>query len=304
MSNGKSSILKLVNYKLRDCEYNWKKVDQTLRYITNPKSTTKELMAFNMVDSDDIVNSFGFFNKAIGKYNGRLIKHLILSYGHDESKVVDWEQCFTAGKEIRDFFGSNYQSVLTVHNNIPTRPHIHMVLGMLDVSNGKKFEQPPSGFFHLRKHVDEVLAKHGIPPLRSKGGEVQTTITAITESQVQRAPNSQQLSNILDGYDLEDAYDNSQELLHKAQKFLAIRQKSVVADDTEPVFEADEMPETVDKPEYLFLQNPYQSKRVFNLDKNDKEGLKDFLGGNDNKLLLNGKPITINKNFFERTDER
>ena len=171
MGNDSFSIIRAVNFKLKDPEYDEKRIKRALLYILNPKSTNPELMFHQMVDPNDVLGTFGAFASAFGKERGRKAKHYIVSFGKTGSEGKDWSKYYTASKAIVKFFGGEQQMIFAVHSDIPSRPHMHMLLDVVNVKTGKKFQQSTKDLELLKDHVDGALDSYNLPLLRRKRGK-------------------------------------------------------------------------------------------------------------------------------------
>ena len=169
-----NSIIKVMNTKACNASENDKIIEKHLSYILRKDATSPDLRWLNMVESDDILNSFGFFSKVAGKNTGRPLKHIVLSYSTKGSKRLSWQEYLSVTKEIAKFYSSDYQMVATVHNNIPTRPHAHIVMDCFNVATEKKFSESVNELEKLKDFVDKILLEHDIPLLRRKKNFIQS----------------------------------------------------------------------------------------------------------------------------------
>ena len=168
-----NSIIKVINTKAYNASENDKIAKKHLNYILRKDATSPDLRWMNVVEPDDILDSFGFFAKAAGKNTGRPLKHIVLSYSTGGSKRLNWEEYLSVTKEIAKFYSSNYQMVAVVHNNIPKRPHAHIVMDCFNVATEKKFSESVNELEKLKDFVDKILLEHHIPLLRRKKNLIQ-----------------------------------------------------------------------------------------------------------------------------------
>ncbi|WP_302809781.1 relaxase/mobilization nuclease domain-containing protein [Megamonas funiformis] len=166
MSTG--SIVKVVNTKAHNADENKNISQKHLRYITRNDATNAKLIACNMVDLDNILESFGFFAKSIGKNTGRPLKHIILSYSTKGSPQLSFEEYLQVTKEIANFYANDYQMVMAVHNNIPHRPHAHIVMDCLNLTTELKYSEGISELNQFKDFIDDILEKYHIPKLLRK----------------------------------------------------------------------------------------------------------------------------------------
>jgi len=163
---GTNSIVRIINTKATTEEENKRVSQKHLKYILREDATNPDLCWVNMVDIDDVLESFGFFAKCAGKNNGRPLKHIVISYAvNDEQARLDWQEYLAVTKEIAKFYGLNYQMVAAVHNNIKKRPHAHIVMDCFDVSTEKKFSEGVKELEKFKDFIDDILEKHRIPKL-------------------------------------------------------------------------------------------------------------------------------------------
>lgn len=166
MSTG--SIVKVINTKAHNADENKNISQKHLLYITRNDATNAKLIACNMVDPDNILESFGFFAKSIGKNTGRPLKHIILSYSTKGSPQLSFEEYLQITKEIANFYANDYQMVMAVHNNIPHRPHAHIVMDCLNISTELKYSEGISELNQFKDFIDDILEKYNIPKLLRK----------------------------------------------------------------------------------------------------------------------------------------
>lgn len=166
MSTG--SIVKVINTKAHNADENKNISQKHLRYITRNDATNAKLIACNMVDPDNILKSFGFFAKSIGKNTGRPLKHIVLSYSTKDSPKLSFEEYLQVTKEIANFYANDYQMVMAVHNNIPHRPHAHIVMDCLNLTTELKYSEGISELNQFKDFIDDILEKYHIPKLLRK----------------------------------------------------------------------------------------------------------------------------------------
>lgn len=161
-----NSIMRIINTKATTEEDNKRISKKHLEYILRKDATHSDLCWVNMVDMDDVLESFGFFAKCAGKNNGRPLKHIVISYAVDDEQArLDWQEYLAVTKEIAKFYSSDYQMVAAVHDNIKKRPHAHIVMDCYNVSTEKKFSEGIKELEKFKDFIDDILGKHRIPKL-------------------------------------------------------------------------------------------------------------------------------------------
>lgn len=201
MSTG--SIVKVVNTKAHNADENKNISQKHLRYITRNDATNAKLIACNMVDPDNILESFGFFAKSIGKNTGRPLKHIVLSYSTKDSPKLSFEEYLQVTKEIANFYANDYQMVMAVHNNIPHRPHAHIVMDCLNISTELKYSEGISELNQFKDFIDDILEKYNIPKLLRKKNSF------ILNENIATLDNINSKSNLIDEDTMFTANDNS-----------------------------------------------------------------------------------------------
>jgi hypothetical protein len=201
MSTG--SIVKVVNTKAHNADENKNISQKHLRYITRNDATNSKLIACNMVDPDNILESFGFFAKSIGKNTGRPLKHIVLSYSTKDSPKLSFEEYLQVTKEIANFYANDYQMVMAVHNNIPHRPHAHIVMDCLNISTELKYSEGISELNQFKDFIDDILEKYNIPKLLRKKNSF------ILNENIATLDNINSKSNLIDEDTMFTANDNS-----------------------------------------------------------------------------------------------
>ena len=200
MERNPFSIIRAINFKLKDPFGDRTRIKKALRYILDPKAAPPELMFHHMVDPADVTGSFGAFGRSLRKDKGRLAKHFVLSFGKNTDGVKDWDKYYEASKAVLRFFGDRHQAVFSIHNDIPTRPHMHLLLDMLDVKTKKKFQQSQKELDLLKDHVDEIFRYFDIPLLRRYKN--QNDLSRLMLENQLNIPHVEANSNYGDGWDL------------------------------------------------------------------------------------------------------
>ena len=163
---GANSIVRVINTKATTGEDNKRISKKHLEYIMRKDATNPDLCWVNMVDIDDVLESFGFFAKCAGKNNGRPLKHIVISYAVDDKQErLDWQEYLAVTKEIAKFYGSDYQMVAAVHDNIEKRPHAHIIMDCFNIATEKKFSEGIRELEKFKDFIDDILEKHKIPKL-------------------------------------------------------------------------------------------------------------------------------------------
>lgn len=160
---GNKSIMRLINVGAKGKADNNAKAKKHAEYVLRKDATTKSLTYFEMVSSENPIDEFGFFARRTGKDAGRPLKHLVVSY--KAKKELQWENYLEVTEEIAGFFGKEYQIIAAVHDNIPNRPHAHILVDCFNVSTEKKMSESPREFWRLVEYVNSVLDKNDIYPL-------------------------------------------------------------------------------------------------------------------------------------------
>lgn len=198
---GTNSIVRLINTKATTEEENKRISKKHLTYILRKDATNPDLCWVNMVDMNDVLESFGFFAKCAGKNSGRPLKHIVISYAVDNEQArLNWQEYLAVTKEIAKFYGSDYQMVAAVHNNIEKRPHAHIVMDCYNVSTEKKFSEGIKELEKFKDFIDGILEKHRIPKLlrrknkmaaivKTDNVQIVSTNSSLTEEPYYEEPN-------------------------------------------------------------------------------------------------------------------
>lgn len=155
--------MRLINVGAEGKADNNAKAKKHAEYVLRKDATAKSLTYFEMVSSENPIDDFGFFARRTGKDAGRPLKHLVVSY--KAKKELQWVNYLEVTKEIAGFFGKEYQIIAAVHDNIPNRPHAHILVDCFNVSTEKKMSESPREFWRLVEYVNSVLDKNDIYPL-------------------------------------------------------------------------------------------------------------------------------------------
>lgn len=162
MARKKLSVMRLINCKACTVEENIRVRDKAVDYVLRPEARRKGLIHLNGINPMDIKGSFGYFAKASSKDDGRPLKHIVLSFGEDK---LPWEKYLDVTKQVANYYGKSYQTIAVVHDNIPNRPHAHILIDTFNVSTEKKLSEGPQDFRKLVDYIDEILEQNGIPKL-------------------------------------------------------------------------------------------------------------------------------------------
>lgn len=174
-----NSIVRMINTKAKTEKENREKTEKHLKYIMRKDATNPDLCWANMLDIENVFEDFGFFAKCSGKNNGRPLKHIVVSYAvDDEHPRLDWQEYLAVTREISKFYGSDYQMVAAVHDNIKNRPHAHIIMDCYNVSTKKKFSEGVKELEKFKDFIDDILEKHKIPKLLRQKNKM----VAITKS--------------------------------------------------------------------------------------------------------------------------
>ena len=165
------SLLRMMDSSAQTAEEAHQKTLKHLNYITRPTATRKSLIFCDKVEPEKMVEDFGFFRKCNGD-TGRPLKHAVVSFGYD-TEPLEWQLYLEVTKEIAGYYGKNYQIVAAVHNNIPNRPHAHILIDCFNISTGKKFSEGPNELEKFKDHVDGILKEFEIPLLRRRRKDMQ-----------------------------------------------------------------------------------------------------------------------------------
>lgn len=157
------SIMRIINVSAEGKVDNNAKAKKHAEYVLRKDATTKSLEYFEKVSPQTPIDDFGFFARRTGKDAGRPLKHLVVSY--KAKKELPWEEYLEVTKKIASFFGKDYQIIAAVHDNIPNRPHAHILVDCFNVHTEKKMSEGPREFWRLVEYINSVLEKNDIYPL-------------------------------------------------------------------------------------------------------------------------------------------
>ena len=269
---GTNSIVRVINTKATTEEDNKRISKKHLEYILRKDATHSNLCWENMVDMDDVLESFGFFAKCAGKNNGRPLKHIVISYAVDnEQERLDWQEYLAVTKEIAKFYGSDYQMVAAVHDNIEKRPHAHIVMDCYNVSTEKKFSESIKELEKFKDFIDDILEKHKIPKLLRRKNKM-AAVAKLDNVQIV-STNSSLIEEPY--YDEQDYVD---EVLYYPEAEIYVSDDCTVDDEIKHFFAMDEnLKSTIDS----FDVNVFEElKTFFTRESKKKEVLFSF-----NKLM-------------------
>ena len=171
INNLKFSILRFINYKLA----NEAQFEQSSRYVTNPKKTEDKWIMKHFLDTKeplaDLKTIETHFNNR--DLSGRLFKHLIFSFGSPE---LHKEKARIIMEEVMKFY-KDYPYIGALHTDVPNRLHAHFLLGMRNLSTGKKFSQSNKDLLTFKEHYHKVAVNNGLLGLKCFAKEVKTERT-------------------------------------------------------------------------------------------------------------------------------
>lgn len=265
-----NSIMRIINTKATTEEENKRISKKHLEYILRKDATHSDLCWGNMVDMNDVLKSFGFFAKCTGKNNGRPLKHIIISYAVDDEQArLNWQEYLAVTKEIVKFYGSDYQMVTAVHDNIKKRPHAHIVMDCFNVSTEKKFSEGVKELEKFKDFIDNILEKYKIPKLLRRKNKKDV---AVKQDNIQSISSNNSL--IEETYYEELDYIN--EVPYCPEVEIDVSDDCMVNDEIEKFLSINERPKSmtdcidVDVFEELtafFTREPKKKESVFNFNK-------------------------------------
>ena len=162
MVSKKLSVMRLINTKASTAKENLQVREKAIDYVLRQEACKKGLIYMNGINRRDVKGTFGYFAKAAAKEEGRPLKHLVISFG---GAKLPWENYLNVTKQIANFYGNTYQTIAVVHDNIPNRPHAHILIDTFNVATEKKLSEGPQEFRKLVEHINDVLEQNGIPKL-------------------------------------------------------------------------------------------------------------------------------------------
>lgn len=263
---GTNSIVRVINTKATTEEENKRISKKHLDYILRKDATHPDLCWVNMVDIDNVLESFGFFAKCTGKNNGRPLKHIVISYAVDDEQArLNWQEYLAVTKEIAKFYGSDYQMVAAVHDNIKKRPHAHIVMDCYNVSTEKKFSEGIKELEKFKDFIDNILGKHRIPKLLRRKNKM----TAIVKpDNVQFVSTNNSL--IEETYYEEPDYIN--EVPYCPEAKIDVSDDCMVNDEIEKFLSINERTDCIDVDVFeeltaFFTREPKKKESVFSFNK-------------------------------------
>ena len=170
MGREKMSVMRLISSKANSAEDNCRIRDKAIDYVLRSEARKKGLVYMNGINPADVKGSFGFFSKAAAKDDGRAFKHLVLSFGGTK---LSWKKLLEVTKRVANYYGASYQTIAVVHDNIPERPHAHILVDTFNVSTEKKLSEGPKDFWQLVDHINKVFEDYEIPCLLQGKGRNQ-----------------------------------------------------------------------------------------------------------------------------------
>lgn len=169
------SILKVVNTTATSTVEAAEKTKKHILYITRPEAVKNNLLFFDKVRSDNMLQDFGRF-RVQKEDTGRPLKHIVISFGcqNPVSDIADWKTYLEATVEITQYYLRNHQIIAAVHDNIPTRPHAHILVDCFNITTGKKLSEGPAELKILKSKTNDILSKFNIPLIRMSGKPLST----------------------------------------------------------------------------------------------------------------------------------
>lgn len=161
MGNDKTiAILRFVNYK----KTNERKLKKVHQYITRPDSSPKEYQKSFYLNLNDPWHGMEVINNRWNPKGNRLFKHGVFSFGKADLKP---KTAMEVTDKILSFYYNQYPIIYSIHTNIPRRIHAHFIMGMVNVCNGKKYEQSPKELSQFKQHFNEIVTSYGLPALKN-----------------------------------------------------------------------------------------------------------------------------------------
>lgn len=170
--------MRWINYRHTNLE----RLDKSIKYICNPKSTSPEFCRYSNLREDKAASDFALIEKRWhADIHGRLYKHCVISFGVAELKPID---AFNVLDDIFSIYYGKYPYVFSVHTNIPHRIHGHCIMGMTHLLTGKRFSQSPKELRRFQKHYNEVMLRANLPLLKEEQKKPDEQVSAASPSEI------------------------------------------------------------------------------------------------------------------------
>lgn len=164
----KYAILKAINLK----DSGERQFRRSADYVINPQKTEDgKWVIGNFLNPNDAVKGLKLIEEHHNNsdLSGRLFKHLVFSFGSPDLSTVKAKEIMEAVME----YYKEYPYIGALHTDVPKRLHAHFILGMRNLSTGKKFSQSKSDLMDFRGHFHKIAVEAGLLGLKDFMNEKQ-----------------------------------------------------------------------------------------------------------------------------------
>ena len=141
-------------------------VGEAISYVLDKaKSTLKAILNMNTEEdyAKQMKRTARMWSK--DKSDSRQFYHFKLAFHPDDSDrnggpLDDWMAMTIATRLVKQFF-PGYQAVLSIHNDTEHK-HVHMIVGAVHPTTGKKLRMNDSEYRKMKDRADELSAEYGL----------------------------------------------------------------------------------------------------------------------------------------------
>ena len=138
-----------------------------INYILNMEKVSKRIYGGLGISIDDPAGSMHTAKRMYSDYSGKMVEHLILSFGLYNVIVLSDYTLRALGNEICMFFSHN-QSFFAMHDRdkdgmyMLDKPHFHIALNTTNYMTGEKLKLNSYMLSLFKTHISALLKKYDI----------------------------------------------------------------------------------------------------------------------------------------------
>lgn len=151
------AILKTANTVGKYYDVNAKQ--DVINYILKPNKMIHRYFGSIGVDQVHIAESMQRVSERFSKAKGVQLRHFILSFYPEE--LHDPRTANEIGAKIIQWFGQEYQSVYSVHED-KSYLHIHIVINSVSYIDGHRYYGTKKEFYEFKNVIRRLLSSYGI----------------------------------------------------------------------------------------------------------------------------------------------
>jgi hypothetical protein len=138
-------------------------VSKIIKYVTNPKKTTEELISGVNCSADTVKEEMNYTKTHYHKKQGIQYYHVIQSFKPGE---IDPKKAHAIGTELASKIAPYHECLVVTHTD-KNHVHNHIVINSVSYKNGKKY-QVENGAYKMKKESDKICERENLSVIENK----------------------------------------------------------------------------------------------------------------------------------------